>query len=471
MKKLLLILLLLSSFKAYSQTIHFMLFAATNDSELGSAAENVKKYFQYTFVSSLTKYSGKTVNANYYCGSMFTKPKLESVINNLHTSSGDIIIFYFYGHGFNDCRPTCPNPNEFPTITLGENDGPINPRMKSELEIFNTLKNKPHKLLITIAESCNRCLGGSCSPVPVINSNPVVDLSPQKLAQLFSASGDYIVSSSSKGEYSYSGNMGFFTSELKNAFESELSYNKSEYPDWNNIFDNASMQTARIANAHKDREGNTCVQHPQWKKIGQSTSPPVSQPKQYQSSANVQHELSSRLSAFVINTHTSSYSSSSYLAARHYHHSGTSSTSSKYIGEKSNGQYNGFGIYKWDDGSIYCGYWINGHRQENGIMINLSTQKIWIGIFDDIEVSNARIYDFYGNKTNDNESVIKKIQVKKNTSHTYIGETDNNGYYSGTGLYFTTDGDAWFGQFNAGVPFAEGVWIHTNGTITHGKLY
>ncbi len=270
MKRVLLLVLMLLSFSAYSQTVHFMLFAATNDADLGTAAENVKKYFTYTFVPSLRNNSGMSVSANYYCGSDFSKSKLESVLGNLYSNSNDVIIFYFYGHGFNDCRPACPNPNNYPTITLGTNEGPINPRMKSELDIFNTLKAKPHKLLITIAECCNRCMGGSCTPMSIIVPNPAVDLSAQKIRQLFSATGDYIVSSSSKGEYSFSGNMGFFTSGFKNALEEELSSTRSGYPSWTSIFSNAASKTTAMASKH-DFEGGKCVQHPQWKK--ETTSP------------------------------------------------------------------------------------------------------------------------------------------------------------------------------------------------------
>ena len=271
MKRLLLIFLLLLSLSAYPQTIHFMLFAATNDAELGTAAENVKKYFEYTFVPSLKKNSGMSVDAKYYCGNDFTKSKLESVLSALQTNSNDVIFFYFYGHGFNDCRSNCPNPNNYPTVTLGVNDGPINPRMKSEFDIFNTLKNKNHKLLITIAECCNRCMGGSCSPVPEVSPNPAVDLSAQKIRQLFSSTGDYIVSSSSKGEYSFSGNMGFFASGFKSAFEEEVSSYNSNPPSWASIFTKASSKTTATASRH-EVDGVKCVQHPQWKQ-GSLTTP------------------------------------------------------------------------------------------------------------------------------------------------------------------------------------------------------
>jgi len=409
MKKLLLLALMMLSFSAYSQTIHFMLFAATNDADLGTAAENVKKYFTYTFVPALRNNSGMSVSENYYCGSEFTKNKLESALSNLYSSSNDVIIFYFYGHGFNDCRPICPNPNNYPTVTLGTNSGPINPRMKSELDIFNTLKNKPHKLLITIAECCNRCMGGSCTPMSVIVPNPTVDLSPQKIRQLFSATGNYIVSSSSKGEYSFSGNMGFFTSAFKTAFEEELSSSNSGYPSWSNIFNNAASKTTATASKH-EVDGTRCVQHPQWEK----------QPNAKKVENFTKDKFISMIDRFL--------------------------NGKMYNGDKKDGLKDGYGIYKCEF-YIFCGLW-EGDDYIYGFNLGLKNNQICVGSFTKNNTYSGSEYDYNGKRTDSNAA--QPLRIIQNNGYTYIGEVNSSNQYDGFGMLFQPDGNVWIGKWENG---------------------
>lgn len=445
MKRVLLLVLMLLSFSAYSQTVHFMLFAATNDADLGTAAENVKKYFTYTFVPSLRNNSGMSVSANYYCGSDFSKSKLESVLGNLYSNSNDVIIFYFYGHGFNDCRPSCPNPNNYPTITLGTNAGPINPRMKSELDIFNTLRAKPHKLLITIAECCNRCMGGSCSSIPDIIPNPVVDLSAQKIRQLFSATGDYIVSSSSKGEYSFSGNMGFFTNGFKSALEEELSSSNQGYPSWTSVFNNAASKTTAMAGKH-NFEGGKCVQHPQWKNESGVTPTPSVTNKVLSSSAE------RRLSKMF----EKPKDQNDGMCFKGKYFNLETSPSGLVLAKCSN--------------SNNPSKFFFGHMGKDDFYPAIQTMIITVAddflVIDLNNSNNYRQYDSQGNLSSNTTSSKKNYRyscIEYANGDIYSGETVN-GKYDGFGVYVWANGNSWYGQWSQGIRLGYGIFCPYDGT-------
>ena len=444
MKKILLVtLMLVLSLGLQAQTIHFMLFAATNDAELGAAAENVKKYFTYTFIPSLRNNSGMSVSANYYCGNDFTKSKLESVVSNLYCGSNDVIIFYFYGHGFNDCRSSCPNPNDYPTITLGTNEGPINPRMKSELDIFNSLKKKPHRLLITIAECCNRCMGGSCSSIPQVTPNYVVDISAQKIKQLFSATGDYIVSSSSKGEYSFSGNMGFFTSGFKNAFEEEVSSSNRNYPSWSSVFNNAASKTTATASRH-EVDGTKCVQHPQWKKNGNETTV-----KYKVMNPSAERKLSKMFEK------PKEIGDGIRIKGKYFNMSTTNPQ--------------GLVLAKYPDGK-FDGRYMFGHLGNDNFYPQILTMfvnnKDEFYIMDMNKFPYGRQYDSYGNMTSDFTDSGKDYKIsyiEYSDGAIYLGETVG-GQKDGFGIYIWSNGDSWYGKWSGDVRLGYGIFCYYDGT-------
>ena len=420
MKQILVILLMVLVLPGYSQTIHFVLFAATNDGDLGTASEATVRYFKYNFVSSLEEI-GFTVDARYYDGANFTRSNYTNWLSNLYTSSNDVIIFYFTGHGSNDCTGDWSIPNDYPSLLMGLNNGvDVLKKVKSEMEIFNELKKKPHRLLLTIAEACNKCARERVASKSEVVSYAMEDVDLVKLRSLFAAQGDYIVSSSQKGELSYSSGMGFFTRAFTEVFADETSKISSTTPSWNTFFSKVSTKTTQIAYDYKNSNGDRYIQHPQFTAYGSQTA-----------STEPMLTAAKRVFNKILNN-------------------------GNYVGNCQNGK----GGMKWrNDTQYYFGEFQNG--QPNGVGICISYDNVWMG---PVKTENSSmtfgsdtyIYDGKGvRKSNGAHSVgyswnstLKLIRTKK--GNYYFGQVDVNGYYQGYGMFYWQDGRAWVGTFKNG---------------------
>ncbi len=398
------------SISGYSQTIHFVLFAATNDGSLGVASEATVRYFKYNFVSSLEAV-GFRVNARYYDGANFIKSNYTNWVSNLYTSSNDVIIFYFTGHGSNDCNGDWSTPNNYPSLLMGQNNGvDVLKKVKSEMEIFNELKAKPHRLLLTIAEACNRCARERVSSGSEVVSYEMEDIDVTKLRSLFNASGDYIVSSSQKGELSHGTGLGFFTRAFTEVLTDETSKMSSSTPSWSTIFSKVSTRTTQIAYDHKDNYGNRYVQHPQFK---------------------------------VFNHNPNDFTILRAINLK----SNTIFNNSSFVGNYQNGQKYGVGALKYSVGGYYFGGFYDGkYNSSNAIYIS-KDGSITVGDIKDNEFkSSSRHYDLYG-KGNNGKYFKVICTVRGNY---YIGETDSNGNYDGYGMFIEKNGSIWIGDWSNG---------------------
>ena len=119
-------------------TIHFIVFADTEDASVGTSCSQTLKYLQGNFLVKLRRYIDDMDTKSYiYEGNdNFTRSKLNATIASLSTSSNDVILFYYTGHGFNN------GSNDYPTLTLGRDGEELDLRKKELLDVYNTLRNK-----------------------------------------------------------------------------------------------------------------------------------------------------------------------------------------------------------------------------------------------------------------------------------------------------------------------------------------
>lgn len=236
---------------AQSKTLHFIYFADTNDSEVGKSSEEANRYFINNFIPMVKQ--NTTLNVKTYCfyGQDFQKNKLNSVINDLQTNSNDAIFFYYTGHGFNQ------DSNDFPTLTLGLRGDALSSRTKPLLDIYNTLRGKPHRLLMVIAEACNAVYGSRSNAGNYTGSYDAFEGDNTKLQTLFAeSSGDYLMSSSKKGQRSFcpTGGLGYFTRGFKDALDERTSsFSVSSF------LNKIAINTTKYAGDYAAEE-----QHPQW---------------------------------------------------------------------------------------------------------------------------------------------------------------------------------------------------------------
>ena len=195
MRIVLSILFLLSCLATNAQKIHLIFVSATNDNSLVTATTNTERYFKNVFVPNLSRYF--TVNSHFYSGNQFTKNNVDFSINSLIVNSNDVVIFYYCGHGYN----VEGSNQKFPRLWMGDVDDSNSIWLS---EIYSRLKNKNPRLLLTIAEACNRDVRSRANVISNGDFPPpkTYRINESSIRKLFSASGYYIVSSCSRNQKS-----------------------------------------------------------------------------------------------------------------------------------------------------------------------------------------------------------------------------------------------------------------------------
>ena len=257
MKALIIIISLLSCFAANAQTIHFIIVSDINGSSEGVAAGRITEYLKdKTFVPNLKFHTGMKVNVVDVSGNVFSLGNMNDKLAQLNTADDDVIFFYYCGHGFNAGVPSDP----YPTFWFGNNS-----QTRSFVSVYNDLIVKPHRLLIAIAEACNKEIESR-----PINREIAVNgyFAPktgktEKYQKLFYfSSGNYIMCSSNKGEISHVGNSwGCFSRAFIDAFETAVEYNNNHTPTWDEIFNKIAARTDSLS---YNEFGEP--QHPRWQK-------------------------------------------------------------------------------------------------------------------------------------------------------------------------------------------------------------
>ena len=225
-----------------AKEVYLIVFTDENDASIGTSCTQTRKYFKNTFVPNIKRYAGLKVIETYGYGNRFTLSYLNNTLSNLQTTQDDVIIFYYAGHGYNRGH------NDYPTLTIG-NSGSIAMRSKDLLNIYNTLRSKPHQLLLCIAEACNAVHHVSGIADNMVTSFPSHVFSAQHFKTLFNSSGDYMASSSIKGQKSYSasGVPGMFTSGFTEAFNEVVEVSNAGVVTWTSVFSKSIRNTENIA--------------------------------------------------------------------------------------------------------------------------------------------------------------------------------------------------------------------------------
>lgn len=223
-----------------AQTFHLLIFADTEDFRFSSVMQSAQNYFQRDFAEKIRRNCG--YNVNVVLPESFDVNTLERKIENLRSSSSDVILFYYCGHGYNS------NNEQFPFLYFKGNS-------ISQYSVFYLLKRRPHKTLIVMADAGNAIFDNSKG-----KTNIVIDDEDSPINEPIVSKGEdnYLVSSSKRGQRSYfSENLGFFTRSFKEAFEDEIRSSGCNL-SWDRIFRNTTSKTERLANENGEE------QTPQW---------------------------------------------------------------------------------------------------------------------------------------------------------------------------------------------------------------
>ncbi len=139
------ILLIWFSETSLSQTLHAVCFANTFDRTIGTDVDMLNFKNQ---MSNLEQFIGYKVKLYEYPGALCKRNYLENCLRGLNTSSDDIIVFYYSGHGGRPSDYQDPFPYMCLTENLSSNYVPVS-------TVRQLLSVKSARLKIIITDCCN----------------------------------------------------------------------------------------------------------------------------------------------------------------------------------------------------------------------------------------------------------------------------------------------------------------------------
>lgn len=191
MKKLLIMLLVaLVPIGMEAQTMHTIIMV--NKEERNREVDRTADFNNMSaFFSQIAQTLGYRNNMKRYTGATFKATNAIQAVESLNVSAGDIVVFYYSGHGANW------DDDEWPHMAFLD-------RQYSETAIYNKLreKNSNAKLIICISDCCNMDSEGARR-----EKKSYAGFDPQLTKKLFTdfeGHRSFEISASIRGQYSYS---------------------------------------------------------------------------------------------------------------------------------------------------------------------------------------------------------------------------------------------------------------------------
>jgi LysM repeat protein len=230
------------------QSLHLVLFSATNDPSIGEGCR-INYHKTIREVKKMAQLAGLQYQGYCTAGRLASPAQVKAKLSAVNIQKNDVVIFHYSGHAVNDGR------SRWPQLLL--NGGTL--RLAS---VHQFLKDSPAKLTLTIGDCCNTTYFARRSKS---SKNSIQVRSKGNLAQgyqklLKQTSGHWIVSGSRKGRSSYYNGLvgGFMTFAL---FEGLYQVaQQASIPSWHEVFATMTSHTQQLA----QELGKT--QTPQFKK-------------------------------------------------------------------------------------------------------------------------------------------------------------------------------------------------------------
>ena len=181
----------------HGQTLHTIIFANTNDPQIGKSV--VYDYNSLSVeVNTIAAATGMKLKRYFYKDEYCNNKNLRNVLNQLSTNKDDVILFYYSGHGTRSAQDI----SEFPQMCLGSHDDEDYYPLE---KVLQKLMQQPARLKLILGDCCNS-IGARVNPkdyttrsVTVLSKEPT-----DAYNSLFANNqGFMIASSSKKGEVSY----------------------------------------------------------------------------------------------------------------------------------------------------------------------------------------------------------------------------------------------------------------------------
>lgn len=281
MKKVLLILTyMLIVFAADAQTIHWIIFADTQDPNNGGEVRNSISVYTSQFVDRMNDAiiaKGYLPRQKTYSGSDFTEAKCKNVIRNLSCGKDDIVVFYYLGHGGRaqmGKEEMASYNQKYPWPDLAFNKANTNESINGLTlnAIHSSLKQKGARLTVTIGMCCN-AHSSQYKKHGTSTQSKRYKIVSKRFAkkvgqQLFlKAKGDVLIASAQPGQFSYGGSYGgqdvdCFTAALCEITDNYANNDRGENATWNSFLNEVSSKCTALARVEGQKYGENWVQRP-----------------------------------------------------------------------------------------------------------------------------------------------------------------------------------------------------------------
>lgn len=239
-----LLALLILSTHTEAQTLHFLVFADTEDTRIGIPT-NVTCIYLKELSTEISIHAELKENFIRVSGQNFTKANLQKTIDNLVVGPKDVVFAYIISHGWNNMK------NEYPMMVFGPKSAGIDAGSINLSEIHQKISQKNPRLLIVFGEACNRDRDTRPSPVRgAAVSPPRFEVNPEQFRNLFRRSTKSIILCSSKRGQVSTSDMdkgGWFAQSFREMFEEFTSKKHSGEASWEALLESTRKFTEKLA--------------------------------------------------------------------------------------------------------------------------------------------------------------------------------------------------------------------------------
>ena len=243
---------------AQSQTLHFIVFADTDDPNIGS--NDMKTYSSLTgnggLAQTIAQYSGLTLNMAGFYGARCQAAEVDKKVGELSPGKDDVVVFYFVGHGFNSRQ------NAYPSLIFGKataDIATIDASARNLRELYARIRAKKPRLTIVMGDACNK--ERTDPPVAITSSRPIdvmppTNLNSERLRSLFRGwQGGVLLSSSQRNQFSHSDPKGGWMSvSFENALLDACSVNRKGLLTWKTLLDDVVKRTDATARQNHEEQ-------------------------------------------------------------------------------------------------------------------------------------------------------------------------------------------------------------------------
>lgn len=153
------LLSLMAPFVVLGQTLHAIIFANTQNDDIGQSVTVDFKRMGLE-VTTIAKSIGYTLKKYYYYGEQtkFNHHNLDKVLTDLSCTPDDIVFFYYSGHGLRAEN----EKTDFPEMCLyvNEEDFFTNTQFYPLHDVYSRIINKQPRLTIVMGDLCNSLIEG-----------------------------------------------------------------------------------------------------------------------------------------------------------------------------------------------------------------------------------------------------------------------------------------------------------------------